>query len=42
MTMEIVIPDASPESMDFGTIKLPTNPIAYKNEARNTTYASIP
>ncbi len=33
---------ATPESIDFGTTKLPTNPIAHSMVTRNTTWPPIP
>jgi len=33
---------AIPELIDFGTIKPPTKPIAYKKEIRKIKYATIP
>lgn len=33
---------STPESIDFGTMKLPTKPTAYRKEKRKITYAARP
>tara|TARA_A100000171_G_scaffold51593_1_gene66395 strand:+ start:1469 stop:1630 length:162 start_codon:yes stop_codon:yes gene_type:complete len=40
--MEEYIVVSVPESIDFGTIILPTNPMAYRKAIRKTKYATIP